>query len=91
AGAAAVINNAVGKAAFRPVRTLNAAVLDGVMVGVMKRLAAGPIEDLAGFKTAYDSLAADQEFAAVTGSSTAAEESVRKRISLAAAAFHNVA
>lgn len=40
------IIDGIGKSAFRPRGSLNAAVLDSVMVGVARRLAAGPILNL---------------------------------------------
>jgi len=91
AEASKVVNVSMGKTAFRPVRTLNAAVLDAIMVGLMRRLEAGPVTDLGAFKKAYESLASKQEFIAVTGASTASEEAVTSRISLAAAAFEDIA
>lgn len=90
ASAANLIDAAIGKAAFRPVRPLNAAVLDSIMVGVMHRLAAAPVTDLTAMKDAYDKLIANPEFTTATVSSTAAEDSVRNRLNLAIAAFQNV-
>lgn len=89
--ASQVIDTAIGKAAFRPVRPLNAAVLDAVMVGVMRRLSSGDVTDTAALRTAYVQLIGNSEFTNATGSSTAAEESVQKRIDLATEAFQNVA
>jgi hypothetical protein len=51
----------------------------------------GPVTDKAALKSAYDELIASEEFSSATSSSTAAEESVRKRLGLATAAFQNVA
>ena len=89
--AANLIVGAIGKAAFRPIRPLNAAVLDSVMVGVMRRLAIGPVTDKAAVKSAYDQLIANNEFTTATVSSTAAEDSVKRRLGLATTAFQNVA
>ncbi len=89
--AAELIDEAIGKAAFRPIRPLNAAVLDSVMVGAMRRIVQGPVTDKAALKSAYDELIASEEFSSATSSSTAAEESVKKRLGLATAAFQNVA
>jgi hypothetical protein len=88
--AARLINEAIGTRAFRPVRPLNAAVLDSVTVAVMSRLDRGAITDLGAFVAAYDSLVAKTEYLAATTSSTAAEESVRERLTLAAEAFQAV-
>jgi hypothetical protein len=81
------INAHIGKNAFRPVRPVNAAVLDAVMVGVMRRLSKEPNTDVAGLRAAYDTLLADSGFSAATTSSTADAESVQKRLALATAAF----
>lgn len=81
------INTSIGARAFRPVRPLNAAVLDSIMVGVMRRLSLGPILSSDEMVGAYDDLIADPEFTAVTASSTAAEEAVQKRLQLATDAF----
>jgi hypothetical protein len=76
----------LGRAAFRPQRSVNAAVLDAVMVGVARRLSKGPIlsQDL---KAAYDQLMASEEFQRRTSRATADEESVRERLKMAEGAF----
>lgn len=89
--ATAAINSNIGNRAFRPVRPVNAAVLDGVMVGVMKRLSTGPIRDGDSMFRAYEELISDVNFTAATTSSTAAEDSVSTRLRLATDAFANVA
>lgn len=88
--ACATINTNIGRNAFRPVRPVNAAVLDSVLVGVMRRIAKGPITEGGGLRAAYDTLLADPSYSSVTTSSTAAEDSVEKRLALAAAAFSAV-
>lgn len=87
AGTEAIRDN-VGIRAFRPVRPLNAAVLDAVMVGVMRRFASAQ-RAIVGIdmRDAYDSLLSDPRFVAATTSSTAAEDAVRTRLELAASAF----
>jgi Protein of unknown function DUF262 len=85
------INEHIGRNAFRPVRPVNAAVLDAVMVGVMKRLALKPISDGKAMKTAYEELLKDRRFVAATTYSTAAEDSVSDRLTLATNAFSNIA
>jgi hypothetical protein len=77
----------VGNRAFRPVRALNAAVFDSVMVGSAKRLTNGPVTDHQAFKSAYDALFADQDYLDACGRGTASGERVRKRLDLATAAF----
>ncbi|CPS13992.1 DUF262 domain-containing protein [Mycobacteroides abscessus] len=88
--AAKVINGSIGPRAFRPVRPLNAAVLDAVMVGVMRRLNSGPITSSADIKDAYDELLSNPDFGAATSSSTAAETSVNNRLEYATSAFESV-
>lgn len=90
-GAVAAINSSIGSRAFRPVRPVNAAVLDAVMVGVMTRMSNGPIEDFDSMRQAYSELVSNNDFVAATTSSTAAEESVKTRLRLAIDAFANVA
>lgn len=85
--ATSAIRTHIGRNAFRPVRPINAAVLDSVTVGAMRRLAKGPITDGAGMRIAYDTLLADPGYSAATTSSTAAEDSVERRLALATAAF----
>ena len=90
ADATEAINDIIGDRAFRPVRPLNAAVLDAVMVGVMRRLEGAEIEDDDQMRVAYADLLANSDFQAATTSSTAAEDSVANRLRLAAEAFANV-
>jgi hypothetical protein len=80
----------VGKRAFRPVRALNAAVFDSVMVGTAKRLENGPVTDPYAFRNAYDALLSDQNFLDACGRGTASGERVRTRLELATAAFTHV-
>lgn len=84
------INANIGKNAFRPVRPVNAAVLDSVLVGVMRRLSEGPITDGAAMRAHYDTLLANPSYTSATTSSTAAEDSVEQRLALATAAFNSV-
>lgn len=89
-GATEAIHDKIGSKAFRPVRPLNAAVLDAIMVGVMRRLERGPIESQEDMVAAYASLIANTRFSAATTSSTAAEDSVEDRLELATEAFASV-
>lgn len=82
-----VIYSTLGDRAFRPVRPLNAAVLDSVMVAIMRRLSAGPITEPASLRAAYDALIKNQEYLDATTSSTAAEDSVENRLQIATDAF----
>jgi len=87
ADAIQLIHNAIGDSAFRPVRALNAAVFDSVMVGVARRLSRGPIMDPVELRDKYDALLRDQRFLDACGRGTAGEERVKTRIGLATEAF----
>jgi hypothetical protein len=85
-----LIRQSVGSRAFRPVRALNAAVFDSVMVGTAKRLETGPVSDIQAFRNAYGVLLNNQEFLDACGRGTASGERVRKRLNLAKAIFASV-
>lgn len=85
-----VIHDAIGNRAFRLARVLNAAVFDGVMVGVAKRLTQGPISDPEILKQRYSELLKNRDFLAVAERATADEESVSRRLRLATNAFADV-
>jgi hypothetical protein len=82
-----LIHQAIGTSAFRPVRALNAAVFDSVMVGLARRLKVGPVTDLTQLKARYEELLRNQSFLDACGRGTAGEERVKTRIGLATAAF----
>src|SRR6185436_17356802 len=63
-GAAQLVQDAIGRQAFRPQRSLNAAVFDSVMVGLADRLSKGPVKDAAAVKRAYDRLVKRQTYQA---------------------------
>lgn len=91
-GATALIIESIGSRAFRPVRPINAAVLDSIMVGVMRRLAqpgSGTV-DSKKMVRAYNRLLAREDYQVATTSSTAAEDSVSERLRLATSAFARV-
>lgn len=85
-----LIRDSIGKNAFRPSRNLNAAVFDGVMVGIARRLKKGDIRDLEGLRERYHELLKNENFVRLTSSSTASEISVRGRIEIAIQEFQNV-
>jgi hypothetical protein len=81
----------LGKVAFRPEGTLNAAVFDSVMVGVASRIAHGPIKDRKSFLKAYIDLVTENDaYSAAVGRATSDETSVRTRIHEAKKAFAGV-
>ena len=88
--AAERLDGALGKTAFRPVRPLNAAILDSVFVGVMRRLEKGPINDLEQLREAYEALLKNEDYVSAIDKSTADETSVSRRIELATAAFRDL-
>lgn len=82
-----LIDDAVKDRAFRPVRSLNAAVFDSVMVGLaiaIRNRADPSSEDIA---AAYDILLKDNNFRKGWVRATADEESVKSRINAALNAF----
>lgn len=88
-----IINEFIGERAFRPVRPLNAAVLDSVMVGVMRRLRELDEDEIAdgeAMQAAYTALIQNPDYLHATTSSTAAEDAVAARLTLATDAFANV-
>jgi len=81
------IETTIGKPAFRPERALNVAFADSVMVGVMRRLdSAKPFVE-GELEGAYQALAADDDFTAVTTFRTSDEDYVNLRLDKATSAF----
>jgi hypothetical protein len=89
-GTIALIHQAVGKQAFRPVRALNTAVFDAVMVGVAKRVAEGKPAPAKLLTAGYLKLVSNQDFLAITQHSTGHPTNVEKRFDFAIEAFENV-
>ena len=82
---------ALDKSAFRPVRSLNAAVLEAVMAELARRLRrSSPAPSAESVKAAYDRLIASEEFRDGWESATADEEAVRKRTSTAREVFSKI-
>jgi hypothetical protein len=82
-----LIFDAVGKQAFRPVRSLNTAVFDSVMVGVGKRLTASAAPSASGIRAAYQRLVENDEFILMTQHSTGHPTNVERRFEMALEAF----
>ena len=80
----------LGPGAFRPIRSMNAAVFDSIAVGLARRLDKGAIQQPAKLKHAFDKLSVDDNFVKATSSATATENSVETRIRLATEAFASV-
>jgi hypothetical protein len=74
------ILSGIGEKAFRPKRSVNAAVVDSLMTGIAKRLLVQQtLKDLKSLKTQYDSLITNPKYleAAETGTSQAANITAR--------------
>ena len=84
------IRDVVGHGAFRPVRTINAAVIDSILVGAARRLAKGSINDHAMFRTKYEELLRHKEYRAAIETGTSQETNVENRLRLATEAFESV-
>ena len=82
------VHRILGDKAFRPVRTLNAAVFDAVMVGLASRISidGDSLRDI-DIKAAYSQLLADPAFRTAIETGTTQEANVKKRIDLAKKAF----
>jgi hypothetical protein len=85
----ALVDKSLGGRAFRPVRSLNAAVFDSVMVGIALRLSAGAAPRPEAIANAYDRLLTDPEFKGWERS-TSNEENVKLRMDKAIRAFSGV-
>lgn len=77
----------LGPTAFRPVRNLNAALLDSVFVGLAKRLEKGAITKPEGLKPALDAIMKNNEFEDAYTKSTTDEARVAKRLEMTTQAF----
>ena len=82
------ILNKIGPEAFKPIRVVNAAVLDSLMIGIARRLKAGSIES--DIRPRYGALLGMEAFQASTAARTSAVDNVRTRIQLATEAFSDV-
>jgi Protein of unknown function DUF262 len=88
--AIALILRSVGRGAFRPVRTLNAAVFDSVMVGTSERLSRGDVTDGPTYRESYVALISNKTYLDYCARGTASEERVRQRLKMAIEAFNAV-
>lgn len=85
-----LIDEAVNGRAFRPKRTLNAAVFDAVMVGVATRIQQGPPPTKEEIAEDYDRLLASESFSKAWVRATADEENVKVRMREAVNAFASI-
>jgi hypothetical protein len=77
------VARSLGEKPFRIGPSLNAAIFDGVMVGIASRLEKGPIRERRGLEKAYAKLLKNPEFQAAYVRATSDDESVRNRIKIA--------
>ena len=82
-----IASKALGAKPFRPVRAINAAVFDSVMVGIARRLDKGPLDNLEAVKSAYQNLLANNEYINATSRSTADEANLALRLRVCTEAF----
>jgi hypothetical protein len=86
------ILKSIGESAFRPIRTVNAAVVDSLMVAVASRLLKkGPITNDKDMARRYEKLLQNGSYASSIETGTAQEVNVRERLRIAEAAFKAVA
>ena len=85
-----LIYRSMGKKAFRPERTFNAAVFDSAMVGLAKRISFGSIPDATSVNYAYSELLKNPDYQKATSYSTADETFVHLRMLTAIEAFSSI-
>lgn len=86
----ALVNQTVGREAFRPQHALNASVTDAILVGVARRLQHGPVTDRNAFEVALDPVLKDDRFADLYTVGTTDPEKVRARIEKVTGALQTV-
>lgn len=82
-----LVHTHIGTSAFRPVKALNAAVVDSLMVGIARMVERGGELPAATFRQRYESLLSDSDYRASVERATADEASVATRLRLATEAF----
>lgn len=86
-----VLDDVIGRNAFRPKGPVNAAVVDSLMTGIAKRIGQGEIADYEGLQQRYKKLMSNREYIAAIETGTSQEANVGTRMTLAVSAFANVA
>jgi hypothetical protein len=84
------VNSAIGRRAFRPVKALNAAAFDSVMIGIARRLQQQPSFNKKELGLAYTRLMARKDFSQLVSRATADADNVTKRLDIATTAFAEV-
>ena len=85
-----ILENALGRRAFRPKGVLNAAVVDSLMVGVASRAKQRSIKNLEHLRDRYEWLITDENYLRAIETGTSDENNVETRMSLAKKAFAEV-
>jgi hypothetical protein len=85
-----LLAEAVGARAFRPIRAVNAAVIDSIMTGLARRLAKGAIKDKKQLVEKYDGLLKNDDYRKAVETGTSQETNVTNRLRLATEAFSGV-
>jgi len=88
---AQTIFNGIGEKAFRPKRSVNAAVVDSLMTGVARRLLIHhPFADLEAFKAQYDQLITNADYLNATETGTSQSANITARFTKAEEAFTQI-
>lgn len=87
----ALVNQTVGREAFRPQHALNASVTDALLVGIARRLRDGPVTDRDGLEAALGPVLTDDRFADLYTVGTTDPDKVRARIEKVTGALRSVA
>ena len=77
----------LGRMAFRPIRSVNTAVADSVMVGIARRLDRSSISQVDSLEPLLETLLGDPDYRQAVGQRTADEESVHTRMAKASEIF----
>lgn len=84
------IQKTIGEQAFRPLRNVNAAVMDSLMTGVARRLAAGPIRKPNQLRRSFVRLISNRKYINAVLTATSDESNVKTRLKLATKEFASV-
>lgn len=79
------IHDQIGSKSFKPVRAVNAALCDSLLVGVARRLERGPVQS--SLREQYDNLLHNEKFVTSISKGTSQNENVRRRIQLSTCTF----
>ena len=78
----------IGDDAFKPTKTLNAAMFDSIMIGIASRIKTAPIRS--DIRDEFETLREHDEYIGLISDTTSAPERVRRRMELAVSAFAGV-